>query len=380
MVMKIVTYPRRCFLTLCGLLLMLLSSRGQVVLQRVDLVEHMMGPRTFFQASVNNPGGMVSATIEGDVRSIGGEVVLAFRSASFQIPSGFSLMGGERIPMVSYVTSGGEAGRSIRQFQRLLDGHYDYCFRLRTDFGELQDEYCDRIEVKEFLYLDLVAPWNGDTIEDLRPALSWTLGGSPIAIHKADVRLVLTPGPDGKSASAALASERPLFILPHVKDRTVGYPLGMPDLEPGKCYAWQAERMEGMRVIDRSEPWRFCIARRDPSPANRYIWLGKGGVDPIYEVTDDRIHFRYDEPYASARLDCTIKGSKVGRMTPAVKPESVDAKTIGQLEIDGVAVRSVGVNLYELDLSAYALMPGIYELLIKDEKQRAYMVRFRIVD
>ncbi|MFT3884714.1 MAG: hypothetical protein QM724_04580 [Flavobacteriales bacterium] len=319
---------------------------------------------------LQNTGSALRAELMGEVKDGKGGMTLAFHSAAFTLPSGVSSISASMVEMASYIYGGTEAGRMAQQFQRLPEGHYSYCFRLIGASGERQDEYCDALEVEAMLYLDLVQPWDGDTIEELRPPLHWMLSGDPASVAQADVRLVLVPDPQKKNAAQALASERPVFMVPHVQERVLAYPGGVPDLERGKCYAWQAERMKGAQVVDRSEPWSFCVRSLPVTLPNKYVHLGHTLPGSIYEVVDGRIHFRYDEAYASTRLDCIIHDERGEQVRPEVRTDVPDGA------VDG---RAVGVNVYELDLAPYHLGNGYYDLVVRDEKQRVYTLKFHVV-
>lgn len=159
-------------------------------------------------------------------------------------------------------------------------------------------------------------------------------------------------------------------MVPHVKERTLPYPFGVAGLEPGQCYAWQAERVVGSRVTDRSEPWGFCVRKHVEPLPNKYVRLDRVEPGAVYEAADRRIYFRYDEPYASAQVDCSILDERGGHVRPQLQDDAGAAAEMG--------VRSVGVNLYELDLQPYGLKPGYYDLVVRNEKGRARTMKFHV--
>jgi len=103
----------------------------------------------------------------------------------------------------------------------------------------------------------------------------------------------------------------------------------------------------------------------------KYVRLDRQEPGTVYDAIDDRIFFRYDEPYSSTGLDCSIlsAGSKV--ITPEVFGDANEGSTLQN-------VRSVGVNLYELDLQPYGLRKGYYELVVKNEKGRVDRLKFHV--
>lgn len=342
---------------------------AQVSVQSVEVRETAIAPRTLFRLALMNAGAAVEAVLEGELVSAQGEQVVQFRTQRFRVPPGLQYVRSEDLAMEHFTYGSGRTSSTVRTQKRLPDGRYRYCFRVSSTGGEGGDEYCDVLDVEEFLLLDLVDPWDGDTIEDVRPALTWTLSGTPAAVKDADVRLTLVPCNGDRQAAAALASDRPLFLVPHVRQGMVGYPAGVSDLERGKCYAWQAERMLDGRVVDRSEPWRFCVLDHTPKQPEKYVVLGKDDVREIHEVSDGRIYFRYEEPYTSSTVACTVFGGSREPMRLDLKDDKEAGADKGAVRTN---LRSIGTNLYELDLAPYGLSPGYYQVRVRDEGGRSH--------
>lgn len=359
-----------------SLLSLLLASiwpeavKAQVTIQTAAIESSLISPRTFFHVTLFNTGSSCEVNLEGDLFTRSGEPVLSFKTEPFRMPSGGrTAMASEfRMQVFSYGT--GPMGRAAQRFQRLPGGEYRYCIRLHSSLAESHDEYCDEISVEELLILDLVQPWDGDTIDETRPALTWMMTGSGPTLDMADIRMVLVPMQTGQSPEQALAAERPLFMVPHVKQRTLPYPSGVTDLERGRCYSWQVERLDGSRVVDRSEPWGFCILEHVEPVQNKYVRIDRVEPGAIYEATDRKIFFRYDEPYASERVDCSIMDVEGTRVEPQLLDDARQDALLG--------ARSVGVNLYELDLQPYGLKPGYYDLVVRNEKGRARTLKFHV--
>lgn len=343
---------------------------AQVSFQTATLEGALIGPRTLFHATLFNAGPACEVSLEGEVRTTEGVSVITFQTESFRLQSGVRTIAANELIMRSFVYGSSSAGRTAQRFQRLAGGDYHYCLRLHAPQVESDDEYCDVLSVDEISFLDLVQPWNGDSIDEVRPPLTWTISGSGPTVGSADVRITLTPMTNGHGAAQALAAERPVFIVPHVTQRTMPFPIGLADLERGKCYAWQAERLDGSRVVDRSEPWSFCVKKIPETFQNKYVRIDRVQPGAIYEALDQKIFFRYDESYASMRMDCSIYGSGHVRIDPQLLDDTDKDAPEG--------ARSVGVNLYELDLQPYGLKPGYYDLVVRNEKGRDRTLKFHI--
>ncbi|MCL4281686.1 MAG: hypothetical protein KJZ58_05415 [Flavobacteriales bacterium] len=346
------------------------SATAQVAIQAANIESGLVSPRTFLQATLFNAGAACAVTLEGDLLTGSGEQVLHFATEPFKMPAGGRTVMANELAMQSFTYGAGAAGRSAQRFQRLPGGDYNFCIRLHAPQAESGDEFCDKLIVEDLLFLDLVQPWDGDTIDETRPPLTWMLSGPTASLAPADIRLVLVPLPQGKKPGQAVATERPLFMLPHVQERTIQYPAGVADLERGKCYAWQVERLDGTRVVDRSEPWGFCVRKHQEPVQNKYVRIDRQQPGAVYEALDRKIFFRYDEPYSSTQMDCSIWSRTTGRINPELLD---DAKASSPVD-----VRSVGVNLYMLDLQPYGLKPGYYDLLVRNEKGRTHTLKFHV--
>lgn len=345
-------------------------SHGQITIQNATLNGDMVSPSTLFQLVVTNTGPTAIVRFDGHVRTRQGEQVILFQTSDHTLPSGTSTLTSSSLAMRSFNYGTGEAGRNARVHQRLVGGQHSWCIQVISNQAETNDEWCDELYMEDLLYLDLVMPWNGDSIDEVRPALTWTISGSPVAISTAHVRITLVPMPKHMNAAQALAAEIPLFNMNDVTQRTLFYPPGVSDLKRGQCYAWQAERIVDGRVADRSDPWSFCVKEHPRPKADKYVLLDRIEPGRVYEAVDQRIYFRYDEPYAASNLTCVILGPDRRQLEPDTKKEGADKAIFG--------TKSVGVNLYELDLSTYGLKPGIHTLRVLDGKERQYELLFNI--
>ncbi len=350
--------------------LMCAQAFAQISFQHVLVQEALISPSTLFTATLHNAGPTAMVHFEGEVRTRSGEDVLRFASLPFTVPAGMSSVNAGQLTMRTFVHGTGDAGRHARLFQRLAGGHYRWCMRLVPSGSETNDQYCDELMVEDLLFLDLVMPWNGDTIDEVRPSLTWTFSGSTTGAVPDGVRLVLAPMPKDMRPAQALVASPPMFMVPEVGQRTVPYPPGIDDLQRGHCYAWQVERLVDGRVADRSDPWGFCVRERKEPVHNKYVHLDRIQSGVIYEALDEKIFFRYDEPYASKQLYVRVRGVGGRHFEPRAE--------VGGAAGTRTGLRSIGVNLYEVDLQPYGLKPGVYDLIVHDEKSRVRSLKFRI--
>ena len=357
-------------LFLFGSMAAITHVHAQITIQAVVMQGELVAPATLFRATVLNSTSVSIVHFEGALRTANGEAVLSLRSEPIALQPGIRTISSAELMMREFTYAANDAGRSAKLFQRLPGGDYTYCITVKAESTEGSDQFCDALTVDELLFLDLVMPWNGDSIEETRPALTWTVSGTPMATSTTRVRITVVPMPKGMNAAQAIASEVPVFNVPDVAQRTLAYPPGVPDLLRGKCYAWQAERIVNDRVLDRSEPWSFCVRQHlEPMP-EKYVRLDRVEPGSVYRVVDRHIYFRYDEPYASPDMQCSIVGPDGKRVVPSVANESAGQAVAG--------TRAAGANLFDLDLSPYALKAGAYDLVVIDGKGHRYELHFEM--
>ncbi|MGV3638028.1 MAG: hypothetical protein ACO1NQ_10360 [Flavobacteriales bacterium] len=265
----------------------------------------------------------------------------------------------------------GERALAAQREHRLGGGEYEVCLD-----GVLGSEpltpYCESFDVEDLLFIDLTEPWDRDTIDEVRPTLYWTLTGPSSPKDDLDLLLTLAPLNGEKSPQRAVGSSVPVFRLPDPSYPLVPYPSGVPSLEPGRCYAWQVSALRRGIIRERSEAWSFCVRKRATPVDDRYILLRDNSDATIHHVLNERIHFRFDEPYTVNDIRCEVLNAEHTIITP-------DATLLdGQGRPLTPNLRNIGVNLYEFDLSSYHLPTGRYELRVKDGKNRERSILFAI--
>lgn len=338
---------------------------GQVTIQSLTVHDQRIAPSTWFDCRVSNTGAPVRAVISGWIRSHSGVDLMQFGSEAFDLTQGVTPVNAGGLVYRSYIYGQNEEGQALSLRHRLMGGAYEVCIRIEPfQSGEFEDEYCDIVTVEDLLFMDPVSPYDGDTVSDPRPALHWTITGQRIPEGQT-ARLVLVHSANGDPASKSLATETPVYVVHDALPQVAPHPGSVKDLEAGKCYAWQVERSAGGLVIDRTEPWRFCVRKYIAPVPNKYVVIGKGS-NAVYESTDGWIYFRFDEPYAITLENMTVLDDR----GEPIKVEPVR-------EGSGLSPpRAAGINLYEFDLLPYHLKSGIYTLRIIDGKGRKHHLKF----
>jgi hypothetical protein len=359
----------RYFLGLWSLLLpMAAATQISVVSVDAEVLGVTVGSFPGFTLSVI--GGSAAVVAEAIIAQ-DGRTVLTMRTGAIRASAGINTYPSGSLSVVTFRAAPDARGQRVMQDMRLPGGSYECCLTVTSDDGELvSSPFCEEVKVQDDLWIDLVEPWDGDTIDDTRPMLAWTPYGVPRLPDGVQARLVLAPSTDGQKSHAAVAGT-PVFIVDNVTTTAVPYPAGAPDLQRGRCYAWQVEAWKNNVLVTRTEPWRFCVRANQVLVPEKYVLLRQDGGKGAYQVVDGFIYFRTDERYATKDITCAILAANGERVEPEVIRENAGEKASG--------ARSVGVNLYELDLMPYRLKQGNYRLEVLEPNGVRFALQFNYI-
>lgn len=358
-----IVFVSSCLLAVCA------KPQTQITSAHVDGL--VFAQTTFLTLSVLHDGPDARVSFSGSVTTREGSAIVRFQTAEVPLRTGNNLFASVDLPMREFVWGNGERAQVAQREHRLPGGEYRICLDGFLG-GEALAPYCEPFEVEDLLFLDLTEPWDRDTIDEVRPSLYWTMSGLSASKGDLDLLLVLAPMQDEKSAQRAVGSSVPVFKLPAPSYPVVPFPSGVPSLERGRCYAWQVSALRRGLIRERSEAWSFCVRERPTPIDDRYILLHDHNDATVHRVLNERIHFRFDEPYTVKIIRCEVLNAERNIISP-------DASRIaGQDGSVTPNLRSIGVNLYEFDLSSHQLPAGRYELRVKDGKDRDRSILFSI--
>ncbi len=343
------------------------ATVAQVNIVSATIDPYQFAPTTFLSATIYNASAPALVRLQGDVRAVGGAQVLRFRSAPLLVPSGTSRVERQSYSMEQFVRSGDSRYFSAGMDQRLSAGDYEFCVSVEPFAeDEMMAPYCGDQFVEDLTFMDLVSPMDGDTIDEVRPALTWILteGGLPVG-HSA--RLSIVPKHAGIDAYQARATSRPMFLLDDVRPGMVGFPVSAPDLERGRCYSWQVERLSNGLAIDRTEAWYFCVRPRRRASPDRYVRVGPYVSDALAEAKDDMLHILCDEASSAEAMELRVL------LPQGAAISDRDAARGGR-----PVLRAMGDHLFEVDLGPCRLKGGEYVLVLLEAGRELGRIRFRI--
>jgi hypothetical protein len=257
----------------------------------------------------------------------------------------------------------------------LPGGKYQYCIDVIPEIkDESGDQTCDEIEQQVLTMLNLVSPFDKDTIQNLTPILSW-FHNEPFLRDDpgGTFRMIVTETVDNQTAEIALNSNPPVFVKDFLQEHQLFYPSsGATSLKPGKRYAWKVQKLSEGRVVAESESWIFITERPFVEVQIKYASLLMNPGNGFYEAVGRKIFYKFEDRYnTSGALSYSICDDNL-------KPLSLKTLTEGSNNSNSITAKLNGDNRYEMDLNAVPLKDGFYTLLVQDENKKTYYLKFHI--
>lgn len=214
-----------------------------------------------------------------------------------------------------------------------------------------------------------IAPFDRDSIKTQYPLFSWSYLGQRAANNERDFyRFILVELLDDKqTAEAGIVMNRPIIKMDFVAGTQFFYPYDAPELEKGKRYAWQVQRIQNKVLVDKSEAWWFIIPLEPIIPIQYYKITTKHDGQ-LYRTIENKMHIEFYEAYSQKALNYYVVNEK------GEKIETKIYRSIFNKEPELNGELSPGANFLIIDLGN--VPDGIYELVIVDAKRRKYKMKF----
>lgn len=222
----------------------------------------------------------------------------------------------------------------------------------------------------------LLLPYDTDTIETKNPLLTWSyLGGIPYTDSREYFTLVLVELEDNQSAASGVIINPPLIKIDQLQGTQLFYPYDAPELEEGKRYGWQIQRIENQVKTDQSEAWEFYIPLPDLPEYQKYALLKKSFDGVLYSVEDGKLFFTMEESYEPTSLSIQIYNEAHQLVQKNIVQDGNDESDEAQEE--EFSIKKTGTNFFQVDLGTN-MSAGVYELNILDSKKQKYLLKFII--
>jgi hypothetical protein len=219
-------------------------------------------------------------------------------------------------------------------------------------------------------------PYDTDTIETKNPLLTWSyLGGIPYTNSREYYSLVIVELEENQSAASGVIINPPLVKIDQVQGTQLFYPFDAPELEEGKHYGWQLQKIENQVKTYQSEAWEFYIPLPELPVYQKYAMLKKSFDGVLYSAIDGKLFFTMEESYEPSNLTIQIYNEAHQLVQKNIVQDGHDERDEAQEE--EFSIKKTGTNFFQVDLGTN-MSAGVYELNILDSKKQKYLLKFII--
>ena len=352
-------------------LLGLCNINSAQVIVTPSLLNHLdIHPDALLKGVVSSDG-QYNVRARAELKLSSGELVLSVVSDPFRISKGANNL--ERITRANQIMYGTSIrSKNLRATKQLDFGDYEYCIYIESSDGlEISSEACLPILVENLLFLDLIDPMNGDSIETQRPTLSWNVSGMQRSLGGYNYRVTLKPMLPSQSVVQAFAENQAIFSIDKASTFVMPFPSSASPLERGKSYCWAVEIIKDGVSLIQSETWKFTVKQPLIEKELKYAVLRKGFANDIYNAPNNRVYFSINNGYSTSNILLRLvkeDGTQIEKFT------TYEDMTTGKSSI----ISSEGSNLYKVDLQELNLSDGLYTLYVYNDQNDEFKLVVKI--
>ncbi|MHB8400569.1 MAG: hypothetical protein ACYDCN_01005 [Bacteroidia bacterium] len=347
-----------------------LKTSAQISIVNASTTVYNITPKGLLEVNVMNFQNDLHVVLEGKILNTQNEPILDVISAPFILKKGMNVTAQMNLGVSSSIYSNSQAANYIKTSHTLPSGKYTYCAFIKSFPTDIvTDEYCETLEAEISSFLFLVSPPDKEEIETKYPVLIWTHSEPFSANNAVDYyRMIVTDLNPEQSAEAAVNTNVPIYMKNYLSSHNVLYPVDAKELQAGKKYAWQVQKLENGTIVNKTEAWEFKLKMPPPIKENKYATVKKTVDGTFYLAEGNKIFFRFDEGYGSNLLNYKIYNEKQEAVT-----EIKNKKGGGDIPIETV---KTGYNQFCIDLNNYKIGKGIYLLEVTNEKSEVFKLKF----
>lgn len=345
---------------------------AQVSIISANIQTFNITPQTLCQVTLMNESQSQQVWLVSEITTNSNEPLITVSTNPFTINSGINQVSAMSfsIKEVSYGNS--NLANYLRTLHILPSGEYIFCCNVIQNEVEGGDEYCEEIESDITSFLNLVTPFDEDSIEAGDPMLVWShTEPFDILITGEYFRIIVAEMDEGQTAEAAVMNNVPVYYKDFVATHQVQYPSDAQDLEKGKTYGWQVQKINNGNITARTEAWAFTIIPDKIEHNNKYAVLKRELDGTYYTAMNNKIFFVFDEEYNSEALKYCIYNHRQEKMFAGINSDDPNNP-------DGISIKKCGFNRYELDLSGTSIASGYYLLEVYNEKNEKFLMKFYV--
>lgn len=218
----------------------------------------------------------------------------------------------------------------------------------------------------------LNSPADGDTIYTHHPLLTWSIwGGLPVNNEREYYQITVVQLQAEQDAASGVMVNTPLVHMDHLAQNQLFYPYDAPELQEGKRYGWQVQKIMNNAVVYSSEAWEFILGI-PPITAPVYYKMKHVHDGAVCESVNGKFYFEFTEAYNAEDLKFKLLDAENNSINAQAKYNQVD----GELAQEN-NVKRTGFNQYELNFGT-SVQTGIYRLIVWDAKYRKYELTFSV--
>lgn len=248
---------------------------------------------------------------------------------------------------------------------QLVSGNFQVCISV-TDLYETTPDADDCFDVElqsEDIVNDLNAnpielqsPSHKDTIDEIRPMLTW-IPPSP-AYQGTNYQILLVEKKENQTCTEALNNNIPFIHKKNIIANIINYPTDAQALEKGHKYCWRASAHKDLKEYSRSEDWEFMV--RGEEKKNTTIPIVNEIENFILYNTYDKFQFAINLKHNTSELVycVTDKNNKI-KLSNETNPIKI----------------VYGINNIVLDLTEFE--KGVYMVQIKNIDNKIYEFKIK---
>jgi len=347
------------------------AGNAQITILNTNLNSMNVTPQSLCQVSImNGSGAETQAVLEAKLMNNAGENILTVKTMPFSLAAGMN--NGISLNYSIETNQYGINGQAeyVRNTHILPSGNFKYCVSVVALPEGEGDDLCEDIVSDISSFLTLVYPNDMDTLETVNPVLTWSHSEPFNILSPGDhFKIVVVELNNDQSAEAGIQVNLPVYFKDFVAAHQVPYPYDAKNLQEGRRYGWQVQKISNGTIIDKTEAWEFTIRKNILTPDNKYTTLKKKADGTVYYAANEKIFFRFTEDHPGGDLRLKILNSKLEEITPEAKNDKTE---------HSITAKSGGANYYEIDLSSMNLKKGFYELQVFDAKNEKYILKFKV--
>lgn len=183
---------------------------------------------------------------------------------------------------------------------QLVSGNFQLCVAVTDLYESIPEaDECFDVELQSqdiindlnLNPIELQSPSHKDTIDEIRPMLTW-IPPSP-TYQGTNYQILLVEKRENQTCTEALNNNLPLIHKKDVLTNILNYPTDAQALEKGHKYCWRASAHKDLKEYSRSEDWEFFIREEEKKKENVPL-LGSINGSNIFLSKSNSVKFAID--------------------------------------------------------------------------------------